>query len=151
MTEMTLRQAKIEDLAALVSFNQAMAQETEGKMLDAETLTQGVKGLLMHPEYGFYLVAERGGQILGSLAVTFEWSDWRNALFWWIQSVYVSPSARRQGIYAGLYSRVQQMAKEQGNVCGFRLYVEKDNQAAQQTYEKLGMQECQYYMYESKR
>lgn len=127
-----------------------MAQETEGKMLDSDTLTQGVKGLLIHPEYGFYLVAERDGDILGSLAVTFEWSDWRNALFWWIQSVYVSPSARRQGIYASLYSRVQRMAKEKGNVCGFRLYVEKDNQVAQQTYEKLGMQECQYFMYQSK-
>lgn len=150
MTEMRLRQATVQDLEALVSFNQAMAEETEGKMLDSETLTQGVRGLLVHPEYGFYLVAERDGEILGSLAVTFEWSDWRNALFWWIQSVYVSPSARRQGIYASLYSRVQQMAKAQDNVCGFRLYVEKDNLVAQQTYEKLGMQECQYYMYESK-
>ncbi|WP_099035169.1 GNAT family N-acetyltransferase [Lacimicrobium alkaliphilum] len=147
---MTLRQAKAEDLDALVSFNQAMAQETEGKRLDPTTLRQGVNGLLTHPEYGFYLVAEQEGEIRGSLAVTFEWSDWRNALFWWIQSVYVSPSARRQGIYAGLYNRVQLLAKEQGNVCGFRLYVEKDNEVAQQTYKNLGMQECQYYMYQSK-
>ncbi|WP_210401676.1 GNAT family N-acetyltransferase [Lacimicrobium sp. SS2-24] len=147
---MNLRRAEEQDLEALVAFNQAMAEETEGKKLDQQVLTNGVRGLLQHPEYGFYLVAEQQGKLLGSLAVTFEWSDWRNGVFWWIQSVYVSHEARRQGIYSGLYSRVQEMAEQQGNVCGFRLYVEKENEIAQQTYEKLGMQECQYYMYESK-
>ncbi|GGO75024.1 GNAT family N-acetyltransferase [Bowmanella pacifica] len=150
MTDFILRQAVAQDLEALTAFNQAMALETENKTLEAQTLRQGVNGILQHPHYGFYLVAEREGEIVGSLAVTYEWSDWRNSLFWWIQSVYVVPAARRQGIYSALYHKVQDMAKEQGNVCGFRLYVEKENLVAQATYQKLGMQECQYFMYQSK-
>jgi len=146
-----IRKALSDDLTALVTFNQAMAMETEGKHLDPDILRQGVSGLLTQPQFGFYLVAESQGNILGSLAVTFEWSDWRNAVFWWIQSVYVTPSARRSGIYSRLYQYAQTLAAEAGNVCGFRLYVEKENAAAQATYEKLGMQECQYFMYESKK
>ena len=150
MTPYTLRLATSQDLDALTQFNQAMALETEGKQLDPQTLRGGVAGMLEQPHYGFYLVAEQDGQIAGSLAVTFEWSDWRNKLFWWIQSVYVRPQSRRQGIYSALYARVKEMAAEKGNVCGFRLYVEKENEIAQATYQKLGMHECQYFMYESK-
>lgn len=147
----SIRKASTEDLSALVEFNQAMAQETEGKALDTETLRNGVNGLLTQPQFGFYLVAEDNGDILGSLAITFEWSDWRNAVFWWIQSVYVKPAARRLGIYSALYAHAQTLAEQSGNVCGFRLYVEKENSVAQATYEKLGMHECQYFMYESKK
>ncbi|GAB3032544.1 GNAT family N-acetyltransferase [Bowmanella dokdonensis] len=150
MNQYTLRLARSNDLEALTEFNQAMALETEGKQLDTQTLRSGVAGMLNQPHFGFYLVAEQEGEIVGSLAVTFEWSDWRNKLFWWIQSVYVRPQSRRQGIYSALYTRVREMALEQGNVCGFRLYVEKENEIAQATYQKLGMQECQYFMFESK-
>ncbi|GAA0351782.1 GNAT family N-acetyltransferase [Bowmanella denitrificans] len=150
MQDILLRQAVASDLEALTQFNQAMALETENKTLDENTLRQGVNGILRHPQFGFYLVAEKGGEIVGSLAVTYEWSDWRNSLFWWIQSVYVLPAHRRQGIYSALYTKAKALAAEQGNVCGFRLYVEKDNLAAQATYQHLGMQECQYFMYQSK-
>lgn len=147
---MRIRKATLQDSQALVDFNQAMALETEDKQLDADTLTAGVNGLLGDENKGFYLVAELpNGDVAGSLMVTFEWSDWRNNQFWWIQSVYIRPQNRRQGIYSDLYNKVKILAEENKGVCGFRLYVEKDNVVAQQTYEKLGMHESHYAMYET--
>ena len=145
--QITIRVAKPNDLASLVNFNQLMASETENKMLDQETLTQGVGNLIKDSNKGFYLVAESNHQVIGSLMVTTEWSDWRNATFWWIQSVYVVPEHRRKGIYAKLYSYVKTLAEKQ-NICGFRLYVEKDNEIAQKTYQSLGMMESHYLMFE---
>lgn len=146
---MKIRRANTNDVASLVEFNQAMALETEEKVLDSKTLTSGVKGILEHQARGFYLVAEEQGQIAGSLMVTFEWSDWRNANFWWVQSVYILPKYRRQGVYSQLYNEIRRLADNSDNVCGYRLYVEKDNVAAQKTYESLGMSESHYLMFES--
>ncbi|GAB5382186.1 MAG: GNAT family N-acetyltransferase [Aliiglaciecola sp.] len=148
---MKIRRAVINDVSDLVDFNQAMAQETESKALDQQTLSKGVSALITDPNKGFYLVAQQAdGQIIGSLMVTFEWSDWRNAQFWWIQSVYVRPQNRRTGVYSKLYQQVQALAEQNDGVCGYRLYVEKDNLPAQKTYESLGMHESYYLMYESK-
>ena len=146
---MLIRKATLDDLNAIVEFNQAMAEETEGKKLDSNTITAGVKGLLGNAQRGFYLVAEADGVITGSLMVTYEWSDWRNADFWWIQSVYIVPEYRRKGVYSALYKKVQFLAEAADDVCGYRLYVEKENLAAQSTYEALGMAETHYLMYES--
>lgn len=146
---MHIRKASSDDLTAIVEFNQAMAEETEGKQLDFVTITAGVKGLLDNAHRGFYLVAEKDGDIAGSLMVTFEWSDWRNANFWWVQSVYIQPEFRRQGVYSALYHKVQALAESDDTVCGFRLYVEKENINAQKTYRALGMAETHYLMYES--
>lgn len=146
---MQVRLATGADLIAIVEFNQAMAQETENKKLDSVTLSEGVGGLLNNPQRGFYLVAEHEGVIAGSLMVTYEWSDWRNANFWWIQSVYILPAFRRQGVYSALYQRVKSLADSDNNVCGFRLYVEKENVNAQKTYQSLGMGETHYLMYQS--
>ena len=143
-----IRKATLNDSEAIQAFNIAMALETEGKTLRPESISRGVRALIEDPSKGFYLIAEREGAIVGSLLVTKEWSDWRNGDFWWIQSVYVTSESRRQGIYSDMYRRLQELAKTDGNVCGFRLYVEKENQAAQQTYERLGMQETHYKMYE---
>lgn len=143
-----IRAATSEDRDAIRDFNIAMALETEDKVLDRETLSRGVSALIENPGRGFYLIAERDGAVVGSLMVTKEWSDWRNGDFWWIESVYVKSAFRRQGIYRDLYGRVKEMAKVADNVCGFRLYVEKENQVAQETYERLGMRETHYKMYE---
>ncbi|MCF1428535.1 MAG: GNAT family N-acetyltransferase [Shewanella sp.] len=147
---MKIRQAHPEDYPSLVDFNQAMAMETEGLTLDRDTLTQGVTTLLNYPEKGFYLVAELDGELVGSLMVTFEWSDWRAKDYYWIQSVYIKPEFRRQGIYRRLYDEVKNIAKDNGGAASFRLYVEQDNTRAQQTYSALGMRQCQYLMYEQK-
>ncbi|MDM3870527.1 N-acetyltransferase [Porticoccus sp. W117] len=144
----SIRPARDTDRDSLVAFNCAMALETEGKTLNSDVVAAGVSTLLQRPELGFYLIAEEGGEALASLMVTSEWSDWRNGLYWWVQSVYVRPEHRRRGIYRQLYQAVQQLASEQGDVCGFRLYVEKDNVRAQQTYRALGMSETVYQMYE---
>jgi len=144
----SIRRAEPSDVDDIVAFNRAMAWETEGKELSLGLIQPGVKGLFDNPQYGFYLVAETEAQVVGSLMVTMEWSDWRNGLLWWIQSVYVRPEWRRCGVYRRLYEKVKSLAREQGGVRGFRLYVEKENQAAHRTYQSLGMQETVYLMFE---
>ncbi len=144
----TIRKAVESDSKTLVAFNMAMALETEQLHLQKRKVEAGVKELFRNPEHGFYLVAEIEGRIVGSLLITTEWSDWRNGLYWWIQSVYVLPETRRRGVYRTLYRYIQEMAADHPEVCGCRLYVEKDNMAAQRTYTRLGMNESNYKMFE---
>lgn len=146
---MEIRVATPGDIDALVEFNQAMAMETEGKRLDAETLRRGVSAVFADDRKGFYVVAgDDAGAVAAGLMVTTEWSDWRNGWFWWIQSVYVLPEHRGGGLYGRMYEFVKRKAAEAGDVCGFRLYVEKENERAQRVYEKLGMERTYYLMYE---
>jgi len=144
---LTIRPATRADMPHLVDWNAAMAQETEAKALDRAVLARGVEGVFDDPRRGFYLVAERAGVAVGSLLVTFEWSDWRCGDFWWIQSVYVVPDARRGGVFRALYAAAREQARAAGAV-GLRLYVETENQRAQRTYAELGMAPCHYLMYE---
>jgi GNAT superfamily N-acetyltransferase len=145
---LNIRLAKRTDADALVEFNQAMALETEGKTLEADKIASGVAAVFADEKKGFYVVAEDHGRIVGGLMVTYEWSDWRNAWFWWIQSVYIRPEARGQRLYRQMYEFVKQRAAEAGNVCGFRLYVETENLHAQNVYDAVGMQRSHYLMYE---
>ncbi len=145
---MKIRRATIADARALSKFNQNMAHETEGIELIPEVIDAGVKTMIENPQMGFYLVAESDGVIAAALMTTTEWSDWRNGLFWWIQSVYVLPEFRRQGLYRKLYDEVKNLAESDSGVCGFRLYVEHDNTTAQKTYQSLGMDETSYKLYE---
>jgi GNAT superfamily N-acetyltransferase len=145
---MIIRRALSQDIAELAEFNIKMAHETEGIELIPEVITAGVKTMIDNPQMGFYLVVELDNGIQASLMITTEWSDWRNGIFWWIQSVYVRPQYRRQGLYRELYLRVKELAEQESAVCGFRLYVERDNTAAQTTYESLGMIETEYKMFE---
>jgi len=146
--ELFLRTAKQRDLARLAEFGTAMAMETENKKLSLAVVSQGVKSLFNSPQDGFYVVAEVEGEIVGSLKVTFEWSEWRNWFFWWIQSVYVQPEFRRQRVFRKLYEYIKTKALAQANVCCLRLYVEKDNDIAKNTYLSLGMEETNYKLYE---
>ncbi len=148
---MNIRLAKKDDIGALVEFNQAMALETEGKTLETEALKVGVSAVFDDSNKGFYVVAEHNNHIAGGLLVTFEWSDWRNGWFWYVQSVYILPDQRGRSIYSRLYRFVKETAAERGNVCGFRLYVEKENVHAQRVYEKVGMNETHYLMYEEEK
>ena len=147
---MNIRLAQREDVASLVEFNQAMALETEGKKLKPELLHSGVNSVFDDSKKGFYVVAENAGKIVSGLMITYEWSDWRNAWFWWIQSVYILPEYRGRRIYRMLYEFVKNKAAESKDVCGFRLYVEKENERAQKVYEKTGMESSHYLMYEEK-
>jgi ribosomal protein S18 acetylase RimI-like enzyme len=145
---MQIRLAARTDAAALIEFNAAMALETERKALLPEVIGAGVHSLLANPASGFYVVADEGGRVVGSLLITKEWSDWRNGDFWWIQSVYVRPEWRRKGVYKRLYRHVQALAASDPRVCGFRLYVERENSRAQATYRTLGMKETRYLVFE---
>ena len=146
--EFSIRRATPDDLETIVRLNSAMALETEDRVLDPDTLREGVGRLLSDDIRGFYLVAESAGQIVGQLMVTFEWSDWRNAYFWWIQSVYVAPEFRRMGVYRLLERSVKSQALQKGDVCGIRLYVDRDNLVAQRVYTNLGMNHARYDLFE---
>lgn len=146
--QVVIRRAQRSDAAVLARFNQAMAKETEGLTLVPATVTAGVMAVFEEAGRGFYVVAEAEGEVVAGLMVTREWSDWRCGEWWWIQSVYVVQEWRRQGLYGRLYAEVRAMAEEAGGVCGFRLYVERDNQVAQHSYTALGMQETRYRVYE---
>ena len=149
MTEsIQVRLATARDAESLIQFNAAMARETERKVLLPEVIGAGVRHLLKHPGAGFYVVAQSGAQVAGSLMVTNEWSDWRNGNFWWIQSVYVRPEFRRRGVYRSLYRYLQARAAEDPSVCGFRLYVERDNVRAQAAYRMAGMDQTRYVVFE---
>ncbi len=147
-SEITIRRAITTDLQTLVGFNSAMAKETEDKALCLESLRQGICAMLENDSLGFYLVAEANGEPVAQLMVTTEWSDWRNAHFFWLQSLYVTPEYRRQGVFRRLYEYVELLARESGNICGIRLYVERTNTRAQQAYVNLGMSHSHYDMYE---
>ena len=150
--DLAVRKATAADAGAISRFNQVMALETEGKSLIPERVDAGVRRLIGEPALGFYVVAAdaRDG-IVGCLLVTQEWSDWRNGLFWWIQSVFIEAGWRRQGVYRRLYQHVRELAAADPQVCGFRLYLEKDNAVAQQTYAALGMAPTDYLIYEQLR
>jgi len=144
----TIRSAAPADAGSIAAHNAAMALETENVHLDPNRLRLGVDAVLNDPAKGFYAVAEAEAQVVGQMMVTFEWSDWRNGTFWWVQSVYVQPPYRKQGVYRRIYEHVLREAKSRNDVCGVRLYVDKDNRTAQQVYERLGMNPAHYAMYE---
>jgi GNAT superfamily N-acetyltransferase len=141
----SIRAAERADIPFLVECNAAMALETEHKTLDRDVLTRGTQAVFDDPRRGFYLVAELEGERAGCLLITYEWSDWRNGDWWWFQSVYVAKAARRTGVFRALYADVERRARAAGAV-GMRLYVERDNERAQQTYASLGMDEEPYKM-----
>jgi GNAT superfamily N-acetyltransferase len=135
------------DLDFIVSGNLALALESESLTLDGEALREGVRALLEGRVPGAYWIAERSGEPVGQLMVTFEWSDWRNRMLWWIQSVYVWPGARQDGVFRALYAHVRSEAQAAG-ACGLRLYVDNANTRAQKVYAAVGMNGDHYRVFE---
>jgi GNAT superfamily N-acetyltransferase len=144
----TIRRAATSDIDQIIDFNCRLAQETEGKTLEPAVVRAGVLAALNDPHKGPYYLAVDGDQILGQLQITFEWSDWRNGWYWWIQGVYVRTEARRQGIFRALFRHIEITARENKEVIGIRLYVERQNHKAQKTYEDIGMNPSNYLIYE---
>jgi len=153
LDHLIVRLARSEDAATIASFSAAMALETEGRRLDLDRLYDGTIALLESPDRGFFMVAEldqtNDRQLLGQLMITYEWSDWRNGVFWWIQSVYVDPTWRRRSVFRRMHETVMATAKTSPNVCGVRLYVEESNGAAQVVYRKVGLTPSSYAIYET--
>jgi len=144
-----VRPASPEDAEFLARGNIAMALEAEHKRLEPSVVRAGVRTVLADTGKGRYFVAELDGRPVGQLMITYEWSDWRNGNFWWIQSVYVLPDARRRGVFRSLFTRLEQSARAAGNVCGIRLYVERENTRAQATYRQCGMADAGYLVMET--
>lgn len=147
MKNLFIREARIIDAEKIIAFQKSMAMETEDMSLDTDTVNHGVHAVFADPHKGSYYVAEYKGEVIGSLLITYEWSDWRNSFVWWLQSVYIIPEHRRKGIFKEMYLHVKETAL-QNNVSGLRLYVEQENVNAQKTYEAMGMKSDHYRMYE---
>jgi GNAT superfamily N-acetyltransferase len=147
MGKMSIRMATPEDFDAVLDFNRRLAAETEGKSLSLEVVSAGVRAALADRSRLAYWVAEIQGDVVGQAAVSREWSDWRNGWIWWFQSVYVKKEVRGKGVFRGLFDAVEKAARAE-NAIGLRLYVEKNNTAAQKTYDALGMKEGDYVVFE---
>jgi GNAT superfamily N-acetyltransferase len=143
-----IRDARPDDWRTISEFNRRMARETEHKTLDAAVVEQGVRRVLADPALGRYVVAESDGRVIGQLMITLEWSDWRNGMFWWLQSVFVEESWRGRGIFRSLLARVEQLAQADSSVCGIRLYMEEHNARAQRAYEAAGLARPGYVVLE---
>jgi GNAT superfamily N-acetyltransferase len=150
MREITYRDALPADRDAIVDFQIAMARETEGVELDRDVCSRGVAAVFADPSLGRYFVAESEGRVAASLLITYEWSDWRNGQWWWLQSVYVQEEFRRYGVFRALYAEVERRVRATPDAIGLRLYVERDNRRAQATYATLGMHETDYRLYEKR-
>ncbi len=147
-TGMMVRRAEPGDIDALLRFNQGIALETEGLRLDPDVLRAGLVRVLGDSTLGFYTVAEIAGTVAGCVLITFEWSDWRNGMIWWIQSAYVDPTCRKRGVFSALYNQLEREARVNPEVLGFRLYVESENNRAQEVYRRRGMSQTHYVVFE---
>jgi len=147
-SRLLIRPARPDDAPRLIEFNQRLARETEGLELDPHVLAEGVAAALSDPDRLRYIVAELDGAVVGQTAVTREWSDWRGGWFWWLQSVYVLPEARRHGVFRHLHLAVREAARSHPDVVGLRLYVERHNQTARTAYERLGLSDGGYLVME---
>jgi RimJ/RimL family protein N-acetyltransferase len=146
--DLSIRPGEPGDGAAIADFQLRMARETEDLGLDPGTLRRGVAAVFADPSRGRYWIAERSGRTVACLLTTYEWSDWRDGVILWIQSVYVVPEERGRGVYRALYERLRRQVEESPELKGIRLYVEKRNAAAQRVYERLGMTREHYEMFE---
>lgn len=146
--EIIVREGLQEDRQVIAGFQEAMASETENIDLDRETLEKGIQAIFNNPALGKYYVAESEGRIIASMMTTFEWSDWRNSVVWWLQSVYVLPEYRRKGIFKKMYAHVKAEVEKRPEVSGIRLYMVTTNSRAASVYEAVGMDGERYRMFE---
>lgn len=147
-SEFDIRSAQAEDWEVIADFNSRLAAETEGKLLNPETINAGVRALLADAKHGRYFVAMDNGTVIGQIMHTREWSDWRNGEIWWLQSVYVLPEYRHRGVFRSLYQHLEQIARNSSEVIGLRLYVETHNERAQEAYCRLGFRDASYTVME---
>lgn len=147
-SQLQIRPAELSDWPIIADFNTRLADETEGKRLDPDTIAEGVRRLLSHPQRGRYFVATIGGRVIGQIMHTSEWSDWRNGEIWWLQSVYVLAEYRERGVFRALFAHLQDLAHASPDVIGLRLYVEEHNARAQAAYVTLGLERAGYTVME---
>ena len=144
-----VRLARADDATTIAEYTRNMAWETEQVELESDVVNKGVQSAFEDSSHGFYVVAEIDNEIAGCLMVTYEWSDWRNGVQWWLQSVYVHSDFRGKGVFKRMWEFTTNLASQQPNVCGIRLYVDKSNKRAQATYQSIGMEATNYLIFET--
>lgn len=144
----TIQKAVIENLEVLIDFQQRLALESESIRLNAETLRKGIMAMFADPAKGIYYIVKEEGQAIGCHMITYEWSDWRNGMVWWLQSVYVTETHRKKGIFKMMYDNLINIIKKDPQLIGLRLYVDKSNERALQVYKAMGMDGSHYTVYE---
>lgn len=147
-SKITYRRAAVADAKVIQLFQQSMAWETEKLKLDEATLEKGVLAVFNNSDLGQYHVCLEGDQVIGSLLLTKEWSDWRNGTVWWLQSLYFKPDYRGRGLFSDMYKYVQDLANKDSGIRGIRLYVDETNKNAQAVYSKLKMDGDHYRLFE---
>lgn len=145
--KLIIREASASDITVLAQNNQALALETENLQLNSETILAGVSNALEREDC-HYFVAELNGEVAGQTMITYEWSDWRNGVMWWIQSVYVQPEHRKKGVFRSLFNHIERLARNDPEVKALRLYVMENNPSGKNTYKNLGMEDSGYIVYE---
>ena len=147
-SKIIFRPAREEEKETIIEFQMLMAQETEQLALDQQKIEQGVSAVFDHPLYGNYYVAAHESKIIACLLTTYEWSDWRNSIVWWLQSVYVLPEYRRQGVFKLMYEKIREQVMLLPEVSGIRLYMHHSNIRAAKAYNAMGMDGENYKMFE---
>lgn len=146
--ELCVREATLDDTATIVEFNRRLAFESEQRVLDRATLQRGIARALTEPDLCRYFLAERDGRVVGQAMITYELTDWRDGVMWWLQSVYVEPPSRRQGVFRALFEHISALARTRSDVRGLRLYVERANRGAMSTYRAVGLKPTGHFVYE---
>ena len=144
----SIQKAEFKHIDILIVFQQRLAHESEGVILNGSTLRKGMEAMFADPGKGLYYIARDGDEVVGCHMITYEWSDWRNGMVWWLQSVYVKESHRKKGIFKMMYDNVISMIRKDPNLIGLRLYVDKSNERAMKVYGAMGMDGSHYTVYE---
>lgn len=148
MATVSIRKSRLEDVPTIVDFQQRLALESESYILDGTIVTKGIHAMFADPTKGTYFIAEVDGEIAGCHSITYEWSDWRNGMVWWLQSVYVVEKQRRNGVFKAMFENLRMLIKNDPGLAGLRLYVDKTNARAQKVYEAMGMNGEHYSVFE---
>jgi ribosomal protein S18 acetylase RimI-like enzyme len=148
MIDLSIRKAQRSDIPTLIIFQQELARETESLELNPVILRDGMSAMFDDPSKGEYYLAEANSEIVGCHMVTYEWSDWRNGMVYWLQSVYVKPAYRKHGVFKKMFTNLMSTIRQDPGIAGLRLYVDKTNERAQQVYGAMGMNGDHYTVYE---
>lgn len=144
----TIQKASPDHIETLIDFQQKLAFESERVILNATILRKGMQALFDDPTKGAYYIVLEDAKAIGCHMITFEWSDWRNGMVWWLQSVYVAESHRKKGIFRMMFDNIADTVKKDPGLIGIRLYVDKSNSRAMKVYEAMGMDGSHYTVYE---
>ena len=143
-----IRLATEQDSHTIIDFQMKMARETEELNLGQDNLVDGVNAVFRDPQKGKYFVVYNDDQVIASMMITHEWSDWRNKWIWWLQSVYVLPDFRGKGIFRLMYEHVKMLVIKDDDTAGIRLYVDVSNKKAREVYKAVGMDGEHYQTFE---